>query len=191
MANGSVLLVKTHEWGKGGRAPFQVILLLPIHLHHLLLQAAILLLREPFPSILAEFNRRSGGHIGHASQEKFQREGGKLWTDFVRAKAQEWEDMNTDWLLHFPGPLLVLSYSSLRAQVEQELRRTLDFLGVSLTREQLACALRRQEGIYRRRPGSRSRGQLVGEDLQAMLQERWGRVKRIAEARALEGREGG
>ena len=31
---------------------------------------------------------RSGGHIGHASPEKFQREGGRLWTSFVKEKAE-------------------------------------------------------------------------------------------------------
>ena len=34
--------------------------------------------RDPFDSILAEFNRRSGGHIGHASLEKFRKEEGKV-----------------------------------------------------------------------------------------------------------------
>jgi len=43
VSNGSVLVVKTHEWGGGGRKPFD---------------AAMLLIREPGPSILAEFNRR-------------------------------------------------------------------------------------------------------------------------------------
>lgn len=172
VSNGSVLVVKTHEWGSGGRAPFQ---------------AGILLLREPGPSILAEFNRRSGGHIGHASPEKFLKDGGRVWTDFVRAKAREWEDMNTDWLLRFPGPLLVLSYSELRAGVEAGLRRTLAFLGLSLTREQLGCALERQEGIYRRRAGrgggGPQAGPALGHDLAAMLADRWGRVQRLVAAR--------
>ena len=74
-----------------------------------------------------------------------------MWENFVRRKAREWEEMNTDWLQNFTGPLLVLSYSQLKSEVETSLRRTLDFLGVSLTREQLECALKHQEGIYRRR----------------------------------------
>ena len=52
VANGSVLAVKTHEWGAAGRQQFA---------------EAILLVRDPFDSILAEFNRRSGGHIWYAS----------------------------------------------------------------------------------------------------------------------------
>jgi len=168
VSNGSVLVVKTHEWGGGGRKPFD---------------AAMLLIREPGPSILAEFNRRSGGHVGHASPEKFSKEGGRLWENFVRGKAREWEEMNTDWLQNFTGPLLVLSYSQLKSEVETSLRRTLDFLGVSLTREQLECALKHQEGIYRRRPGAQAGGPKVGEELTAMLEERWKRVSSLVRAR--------
>ena len=93
--------------------------------------------------------------------------------------------MNTDWLQNFTGPLLVLSYSQLKAEVETTLRRTLDFLGVSLTREQLECALKQQEGIYRRRPGAQAGQGLpkVGEELTAMLEERWKRVSSLVRAR--------
>merc|ERR1719495_454854 len=103
VSNGSVLVVKTHEWGARGREPFQ---------------AAILLVREPSQCILAEYNRRSGGHIGHASKEKFEREGGKVWTEFVRTKAEEWESHTMDWISQFPGPLLILSYSSLQSSLQ-------------------------------------------------------------------------
>ena len=92
--------------------------------------------------------------------------------------------MNTDWLQNFTGPLLVLSYSQLKSEVEATLRRTLDFLGVSLTREQLECALKNQEGIYRRRPGAQGAGvPKVGEELSSMLEERWKRVSSLVRAR--------
>ena len=107
-----------------------------------------------------------------------------MWENFVRRKAREWEEMNTDWLQNFTGPLHVLSYSQLKSEVETTLRRTLDFLGVSLTREQLECALKhQQEGIYRRRPGAQAGGPKVGEELTAMLEERWKRVSNLVRAR--------
>lgn len=34
---------------------------------------AILLVRDPDRSILAEFNRQSGGHVGFASPERYKR----------------------------------------------------------------------------------------------------------------------
>lgn len=58
VSNGSVLVVKTHEWGASARSRFT---------------KAILLVRTPAPAIQAEFNRQSGGHIGFASPDRYKR----------------------------------------------------------------------------------------------------------------------
>ena len=55
VSNGSVLMVKTHEFGPEARSQFDRV---------------ILLVRDPFSSLRAEFNRRSGGHTGHASIDR-------------------------------------------------------------------------------------------------------------------------
>ena len=110
-----------------------------------------LICRDPFDSILAEFNRRSGGHIGHASLEKFRKDDGKVWQDFVMEKVKDWENMNMDWVRNFQGPLLVIHYQDLVDRLEQELKRVLDFLSVSFTEEDMKCVVERKEGIYRRR----------------------------------------
>lgn len=60
--NGSVLVVKTHEWGPIARRNFA---------------KAILLVRAPGPAIQAEFNRQSGGHVGFASPERYRRAKGR------------------------------------------------------------------------------------------------------------------
>lgn len=60
--NESVSVVKTHEWGPSTRKIFN---------------KAILLIRSPGPAIQAEFNRRSGGHLGYASIDRFTRNDGK------------------------------------------------------------------------------------------------------------------
>ena len=107
--------------------------------------------RDPFDSILAEFNRRSGGHIGHASPEKFKKNSGKVWTDFVTEKAREWENMNMDWIKNFQGSLLVIFYQDLVDRLEEQLSKMLDFLSVSSTQEDMDCVIKRKEGIYRRK----------------------------------------
>lgn len=134
--NGSVIVVKTHEYGSSVRDQFQ---------------AAILVIRDPFDSVLAEFNRRSGGHIGHASLEKFKKNNGKVWQDFVIDKTREWENMNMDWIQNFPRPLHIIFYNDLVENLEQELTKMMDFLKVSFTKEQMECALARKEGIYKRK----------------------------------------
>ena len=56
VVNGSVLVVKTHEFGTEATSKFDRV---------------ILLLRDPMASLKAEFNRRSGGHTGHASVDRY------------------------------------------------------------------------------------------------------------------------
>uniref|UniRef100_T1IQ75 Sulfotransferase domain-containing protein n=1 Tax=Strigamia maritima TaxID=126957 RepID=T1IQ75_STRMM len=75
VVNGSVLLVKTHEWGIHIRQNFS---------------RAVLIVRDPVPAILAEFNRQGGGHIGHASIDKYRNKEGKLWKAFVSGKSRSW-----------------------------------------------------------------------------------------------------
>ena len=65
-------------------------------------------------------------------------------------KARDWQAMNSDWINNFQGPLLVIMYSDLKDRVEEQLKRTLDFLSVSVTKKDMECAMFRREGIYRR-----------------------------------------
>ena len=60
--DGRVLVVKTHESGEPARSLFK---------------KAILLVRKPSEAILAEFNRRAAGHIGHAGRDKYTRNAGR------------------------------------------------------------------------------------------------------------------
>lgn len=68
VANNSVLVVKTHEWGPNAWTPFS---------------KGILLVRDPEKALLAEFNRRSGGHIGFASPDRYKRTKGTCMYDKV------------------------------------------------------------------------------------------------------------
>lgn len=54
--NSSVLVVKTHDYGRNETQKYQ---------------RAILILRNPKDALLAEFNRLRGGHIGVARKEDF------------------------------------------------------------------------------------------------------------------------
>ncbi|KAI4455122.1 hypothetical protein MML48_9g00016571 [Holotrichia oblita] len=134
--NGSVLVVKTHEYGPLARKPFS---------------KAILLVRAPAPAIQAEFNRQSGGHIGFASLERYKRNRGKYWQQFVNDKLTSWRQTNLDWLRNFTGPTHVIFYEQLVQNVENTVRTILDFLELPISDELFQCALARKEGIYRRK----------------------------------------
>lgn len=135
VSNGSVITVKTHEWGPETMQLFD---------------STILLVRDPFSSLRAEFNRRSGGHIGHASPDKYKRNNGRHWREFVLSKGRQWEDMILDWFRNFKGPILVMFYKDLCEDVETELKRVLDFLNISVSPQAMECALSRKQGIYKR-----------------------------------------
>ena len=108
---------------------------------------AVLLVRDPRDSLLAEWNRQSGGHVGHARADKF-RDGN--WEKFVYKKAIVWEEMNRDWLQNFQGPLLVTFYTNLKDNLEFELKRICEFLNVEISKDSMECVLSRKDGIYKR-----------------------------------------
>ncbi|KAJ8916603.1 hypothetical protein NQ315_000248, partial [Exocentrus adspersus] len=136
VCNGSVLAVKTHEWGSKARSKFS---------------KTILLVRAPGPAIQAEFNRQSGGHIGFASPDRYKKTKGRYWQQFVADKIRGWQQMNLDWLYNFTGPTHVVFYEQLVGNVEHTLRTVMRFVEVPVDEELLRCALERREGIYRRK----------------------------------------
>ncbi|KAK5638174.1 hypothetical protein RI129_012469 [Pyrocoelia pectoralis] len=136
ISNGSVLVVKTHEWGINAHKQFS---------------KAVLLVRAPANAIQAEFNRQSGGHIGFASPDRYKKTRGRYWQQFVTDKLKMWKETNLDWLYNFTGPTHVIFYEQLVDNVQHTLRVLLNFLEVPISDHLLTCALERQEGIYRRK----------------------------------------
>ncbi|XP_037939203.1 WSCD family member CG9164 [Teleopsis dalmanni] len=136
VCNRSVLLVKTHEWGPNAWKPFS---------------KAILLVRDPEKAILAEFNRQSGGHIGFASPDRYKRTKGKYWQQFVTNKLKGWELMNISWARNFTGQVKVVFYDDLVNEIKNILREILTFLEYPINESLLNCAVKRKEGIFRRR----------------------------------------
>lgn len=136
VCNSSVLVVKTHEWGPNAWLQFS---------------RAILLVRDPDRSILAEFNRQSGGHVGFASPERYRRTKGRYWQQFVANKLWAWEQMNLQWAKNFTGDVHIVYYDDLVDNVEGTLRAILNFLNFKLDKDLFSCAMSRKEGIYRRK----------------------------------------
>ncbi|XP_069160117.1 WSCD family member AAEL009094-like [Procambarus clarkii] len=135
VSNGSVVVVKTHEWGPEIRKTFS---------------RAVLVMRDPYLAIQAEFNRQSGGHIGHAQPDKYTRDGGHYWEKFVTNKALAWMNTTLDWL-KFEGPLHLVFYEDLLDNLPEEMRRILEFLDLEVTENNFDCMIRHQDGIYKRR----------------------------------------
>ncbi|XP_069987402.1 WSCD family member AAEL009094 isoform X1 [Penaeus vannamei] len=135
VSNGSVVVVKTHEWGPEMRKAFS---------------RAVLIIRDPYLAIQAEFNRQSGGHIGHAQPDKYTRDHGRYWSKFVTNKAISWMNTTLDWL-KFDGPLHLVFYEDLLDNLPEEMRRILEFLDLEVSESNFDCMMRHQDGIYKRR----------------------------------------
>ena len=85
-----------------------------------------------------------------------------------------------DWVRNFHGPLLVIHYSDLVENLEQELRRVLDFLSVSFTEADMKCVEERKEGIYRRKKKNGNlRPHVYNSFLTAAVEKRKQRVLRF------------
>lgn len=73
------------------------------------------------------------------------------WQQFVADKLSAWRQTNLDWLHNFTGPMHVIFYDQLLEDVAVHLQDLLRFLKLNVSEQNLACALERQEGIYRRK----------------------------------------
>ncbi|XP_044939111.1 WSC domain-containing protein 1 isoform X2 [Mustela putorius furo] len=126
------ICVKTHESGRREIEMFD---------------SAILLIRNPYRSLVAEFNRKCAGHLGYAADRNWK---SKEWPDFVRSYAAWWSSHVLDWL-RFGKRLLVVHYEELRHSLLPTLREMVAFLNVSVSEERLLCVENNKEGSFRRR----------------------------------------
>uniref|UniRef100_A0A452UB22 WSC domain containing 1 n=1 Tax=Ursus maritimus TaxID=29073 RepID=A0A452UB22_URSMA len=88
------ICVKTHESGRREIEMFD---------------SAILLIRNPYRSLVAEVNRKCAGHLGYAADRNWK---SKEWPDFVHSYAAWWSSHVLDWL-RYGKRLLVVHYEEL------------------------------------------------------------------------------
>ncbi|XP_077986097.1 sialate:O-sulfotransferase 2-like [Glandiceps talaboti] len=111
-----------------------------------LFDAAILLIRDPYKAMLAEFNRQRAGKTGIASHSDFR---SKAWQEFVNGNQKRWQVQITTWL-NFTKPLLVVKYSDLKQHTIDEVGKIVKFLGFELTAERRKCLEYDMDGIFKR-----------------------------------------
>ncbi|KPP67443.1 WSC domain-containing protein 1-like [Scleropages formosus] len=136
--SGRTICVKTHESGKREIEMYD---------------AAILLIRNPYRSLMAEFNRKCAGHLGYASEQHWK---GKEWPEFVSSYASWWASHVLDWL-RFGRQLLVVHYEELRAALVPSLRAVTAFLNANVSEDRLLCVESNQDGHFKRPPGDQRR----------------------------------
>lgn len=125
------------------------------------------MVRDPDKSILAEFNRQSGGHVGFASPDRYKRTKGRCkwdlirqiqysiiflyshqlpfsladWQQFVTNKLWAWEQMNIQWAKNFTGDVHIVYFEDLVENVDQTLRGILEFLNFPINEVNICSKL--------------------------------------------------
>uniref|UniRef100_A0A3Q3IKH9 Sulfotransferase n=1 Tax=Monopterus albus TaxID=43700 RepID=A0A3Q3IKH9_MONAL len=147
--SGRSICVKTHESGQKEIEMFD---------------SAILLIRNPYRSLMAEFNRKCAGHLGHATDAQWK----SKWPEFVSSYAPWWASHALSWL-KFGRHLLVVHYEELQRALLPQLRHITDFLNVTMTDERLLCAQTNQDGHFKRSGAQRLSFDPFTQDMRQMI----------------------
>ena len=132
----SVIAVKTH-----------------CHCDSILFSKAILIIRDPFSALVAEWNRRHAGQVGHANQSTFVHNSGSDWAKYVYRRISKWADFNINWYNTFANnnSIHIVQYESLVKNTYHEMKRILNFLNMDVSKSIIDCAMTRKEGLYHRK----------------------------------------
>ncbi|NWY73828.1 WSCD2 protein, partial [Erithacus rubecula] len=129
--SGRTICIKTHESGQKEIESFD---------------SAILLIRNPYKALMAEFNRKYGGHIGFAAHAHWK---GKEWPEFVANYAPWWATHTLDWL-RFGKKVLVVHFEDLKRDLFVQLQRMVALLGVTACEDRLLCVEGQKDGNFKR-----------------------------------------
>ncbi|KAK2845804.1 hypothetical protein Q7C36_010658 [Tachysurus vachellii] len=129
--SGRTVCIKTHESGRKEIEAFD---------------SSILMIRNPYKALMAEFNRKYGGHIGFASQAHWK---GKEWPEFVKNYAPWWASHTLDWLQYGKNVHLV-HFEELKQDLFSQLKRMVVFLGLEVSEDRLLCVVAQKDGNFKR-----------------------------------------
>ncbi|CAL8249348.1 unnamed protein product [Merluccius merluccius] len=129
--SGRTICIKTHESGKKEIEAFD---------------SGILMIRNPYKALMAEFNRKYGGHIGFASQAHWK---GKEWPEFVKNYAPWWASHTLDWL-RYGRRVHVVHFEDLKRDLFSQLKGMVLFLGPVVSEDRLLCVEGQKDGNFKR-----------------------------------------
>ncbi|XP_073670819.1 sialate:O-sulfotransferase 2-like isoform X2 [Paramisgurnus dabryanus] len=109
--------------------------------------SSILLIRNPYKALMAEFNRKyGGGHIGFAAQARWR---GKEWPKFVNKNAKWWVSHTQNWLKYGKN-VHVVHFEDLKRDVFSHLKKMVVFLGLEVSEDRLLCVEGQKDGNFKR-----------------------------------------
>ncbi|XP_064094485.1 uncharacterized protein LOC135206919 isoform X2 [Macrobrachium nipponense] len=106
----------------------------------------ILLLRNPYDTLIAFRNYQYGGHLGIASPLAFH---GQDWARFVQSKVEKWGAFANDWVTGARN-LHIVHFENMQVNPKHELLKILQFLHLRVDPLRLKCVLANLNGAFRR-----------------------------------------
>ncbi|XP_077977094.1 sialate:O-sulfotransferase 2-like [Glandiceps talaboti] len=116
--------------------------------------SAILLIRNPYNAIIAEYRRRHGDHV---SRFPLQNITGKYWEEFVAEHSSYWQRLHKCWLTE-KRRILVVYYEDLKKDTISNIDRMMSFLNLTFTAERRRCVEENKEGNFYRKPTKNRKG---------------------------------
>ncbi len=112
----------------------------------------VVLVRDPFDTLLAEFNRRvaNASHTGFAPQEVFE---SKRWPNYVWKFSEEWKAFHEFFLEEYTKgeDLYILSFERLKKNLRAELNKLVKFLGAEPMTDAVGnCVIKERQGSHHR-----------------------------------------
>merc|ERR1711953_30842 len=92
---GRTIAIKTHKWHTVKKCAYQ---------------AAIILVRNPFHALVAEFNRQMTGKTEHLDAELFAALG---WNEFVIEYSRDYFNFFDEWFTKFHNPITVICFEEM------------------------------------------------------------------------------
>ncbi|XP_029296026.1 sialate:O-sulfotransferase 2 [Cottoperca gobio] len=129
--SGRTICIKTHESGKKEIESFD---------------SCVLMIRNPYKALMAEFNRKYGGHIGFASQAHWK---GKEWPEFVKNYSPWWASHTLDWL-NYGKTVHVVHFENVKRDLFSQLKGMVQFLDLKVSEDRLLCVEGQKDGNFKR-----------------------------------------
>ncbi|XP_063596338.1 sialate:O-sulfotransferase 1-like [Penaeus indicus] len=140
---GCTIVVKTHGYSLGGRPESRDKRLKEMNKFF---GRGLLLVRNPFDTLIAYRNFLSAGHLGVAGPTAFR---GPAWDRFVRNEIELWKSYAVDWIT-LSRSSHVVHYEHLLEDPRKELLKILHFLRIRVDNRRFQCVLKNLSGAFKR-----------------------------------------
>lgn len=116
---------------------------------------ALMILRNPFHALLAEFNRRmsfkrksaANPGVGLANKEDFE---SKVWESYIKTESKIWKNYSVYWLKTFGKPVHVLVFERVQEQPMVQMFLLTQFLDMTIPFNSLYCLSTGSVGNFHR-----------------------------------------